>query len=241
MSDIAARLDLVRGKVAEALKRSGRTDGDVELLAVSKTWPAEVVGEAVAAGHKLFGENKVQEAEAKVPLLPADLAWHLVGPLQRNKVRKALPLFQTLHGVGSLKLAEAIERVAGELGCHPRIFLQINIGSEESKSGFLPDEIERDLEVLLNLERTEVLGLMTIPPREEDPSEIRRWFVQLRELRDKLEQVGGAPLPGLSMGMSHDYEIAIEEGSTIVRVGSAIFGPRTAPQSTRQEEKHDGN
>ena len=228
MSEIAGNLSVVRDRVAEAARRSLRNSGEIELLVVSKTWPAEIVAEAVAAGQLLFGENKVQEAEAKVPRLPEDLVWHLVGPLQRNKVRKALGLFQVLHGVSSLKLARAIDRVAGEEGVVPGIYLQVNVGREESKSGFLPDEMEPLLEEIISLERLKVLGLMAIPPREPDAEGSRRWFVRLRELRDRLETAGGVALPGLSMGMSGDYEVAIEEGATIVRVGSAIFGTRNS-------------
>jgi pyridoxal phosphate enzyme (YggS family) len=228
VSEIAENLSVVRERVAEAARRSGRDPAEVDLLVVSKTWPAETVAEVVASGQVLFGENKVQEAEAKAPLLPDHLVWHLVGPLQRNKVRKALSVFQVVHGVGSLKLAQAIDRVAGETGRRPQVYLQVNIGGEGSKSGFLSEELEAGLDALLELKEIAILGLMAIPPREPDAEATRRWFVRLRELRDRLVTSSGTPLPGLSMGMSGDYETAIEEGSTIVRVGSAIFGDRVA-------------
>lgn len=226
MSQIAANLASVRERVEEAALRSGRDRDSVELLVVSKTWPAEIVGEVVDAGQRVLGENKVQEAEAKIPLLSSSLSWHLIGSLQRNKVRKALPLFDVLHGITSLKLAEAVNRVSQELGLHPKGYLQVNIGEEESKSGFTLDEIRSSLKELLLLERLDLMGLMMIPPIETEPEKSRQWFVKLRELRDELQEQEGVPLPGLSMGMSSDFEMAIEEGSTIVRVGSSIFGPR---------------
>lgn len=226
MEEIATNLANVRARVAEAAQKSGRAPNEVQLLAVSKTWPAEIVREVVDEGQVHLGENKVQEALAKAPLLPSELSWHLIGPLQRNKVRKALPLFETLHGISSLRLAEAVNRVAGELGLFPKVYLQINIGEEESKSGFLKEELAVQLGQLLALDRLEILGLMTIPPAEEDAEKARKWFVRLQTLRDELVEKEGVPLPGLSMGMSHDFEVAIEEGATVVRVGSAIFGHR---------------
>lgn len=227
MSDsISDNLSAVRQRVAEALTRSGRSADACELLVVSKTWPAEVVGEVVAAGHCSFGENKVQEAEGKIPQLPEGLRWHLIGHLQRNKVRKALPLFGTLHGVDSLRLARYTSNIAAELGVEPDIFLQVNLAGEERKNGYDPENLHRDLDELLKLEHLSVRGLMCIPPASATPEDARPWFIKLRELRDDLESRSGVTLPGLSMGMSGDYEVAIEEGSTIVRVGSAIFGAR---------------
>lgn len=223
---IPANLEAVRQRVADALARSGRDADACELLVVSKTWPAEVVTKVVDAGHVSFGENKVQEAEGKIPRMPDGLRWHLIGHLQRNKVRKALPLFGTLHGIDSLKLARYTSNIAEELGLKPDIFLQVNIGGEERKSGYDPDVLRRELDELLALTGVNILGLMCIPPAVENQEDARPWFVRLRKLRDELEAQSGASLPGLSMGMSGDYEVAIEEGSTIVRVGSAIFGAR---------------
>jgi pyridoxal phosphate enzyme (YggS family) len=226
MVDIAAQLAEIQERAGSAARRAGREPDALEIMAVTKTFPAEVVRGALEAGQILFGENKVQEAAEKIPLLPSKLRWHLIGHLQRNKVRKALPLFEAIHGIDSLKLAKYADGVAGELGLHPGVYLQVNIGREDSKHGFHADELKGALEELLQLKRLEVLGLMCLPPVETDPGKARRWFSEVRELRDALEQQGGVPLPGLSMGMSHDYELAIEEGATVVRVGSAVFGNR---------------
>jgi len=225
--NIAANVIEVKQRIAEASVRSGRDAGATELLVVSKTWPAENVAEVVAAGHLAFGENRVQEAEEKIPCLPDQLHWHLIGHLQRNKVRKALPLFQTIHTIDSLKLARYTSNIAAELSKKPDIYLQVDLAGEESKNGYEPDQIRRELDDLLALEHLSVLGLMCIPPMALKPEDGRPWFAKLRELRDELEARGGQSFPGLSMGMSGDFEVAIEEGSTIVRVGSAIFGSRS--------------
>ncbi len=223
MSDISENLELVRERVASAAVRSGKS---VELLVVSKTWPSEVVDEAVGAGQVLFGENRLQEAEGKVRALPADLQWHFIGGLQRNKVRKILSLFPVIHSVSSTKLACFIDRVASELELEPKIFLEVNIGAEESKGGYLEDGLRRDLDEILGLENISLRGLMCLPPRVSCAEEARPWFAKLRELQEEMEGRAGVSFPELSMGMSGDFEVAIEEGATIVRVGSAIFGPR---------------
>lgn len=225
MSDIAENLAIVKEQVAEAASRSGRS---AELLVVSKTWPAEVVFAAVQAGQVLFGENKLQEGEEKIPVLPSELEWHFIGGLQRNKVRKVLPLFPVIHSVSSTKLAAFIDRVAGELEVKPKIFLEINIGEEESKHGYSADGLREDLDQILGFKNVSLQGLMCIPPRVEGAEEARPWFAKVRDLQEEVEGRSGKLLPGLSMGMSGDFEVAIEEGSTIVRVGSAIFGPRLA-------------
>jgi len=225
--DIAANLAGIKQRVADAALRSGRSAGAADLLVVSKTWPAENVAEVVAAGHLAFGENRVQEGEEKIPQLPDHLQWHLIGHLQRNKVRKALPLFQTIHSIDSLKLARYTSNIAGEMDKKPDVYLQVDLAGEESKNGYNPDKLRTELDDLLALENLSILGLMCIPPMASTPEDARPWFVKLRELRDELEQHAGRSLPGLSMGMSGDFEVAIEEGSTIVRVGSAIFGSRT--------------
>jgi pyridoxal phosphate enzyme (YggS family) len=227
---IPGRLFEVRQRIARAATRSGRAEDACELLVVSKTWPAEKVAEVVAAGHLSFGENKVQEAETKIPALSSmvtpDLHWHLIGHLQRNKVRKALPLFEVLHGIDSLKLARYTSHIAGELGKKPDVYLQVDLAGEESKNGYTPDGLRRELDDLMVLENLSIVGLMCIPPAVATPEDGRPWFAKLRELRDELELRAGVSFPGLSMGMSGDFEVAIEEGSTIVRVGSAIFGKR---------------
>lgn len=225
MDHIAANLSEVRQRIEDACRRSGRETGSVELVAVSKTFPAEAVREAAACGQTLFGESRQQEAEPKIDLLPSSLHWHFIGRVQKNKVRKILPLFDTVHAMDSLRLAEYTAGVAEDLGVFPKVFLQVNVAGEASKGGFEPETLRNEMEALLSIGRLEILGLMTIPPAEK-AEEARPWFVALRELRDDLERSFGVTLPALSMGMSGDYEIAIEEGATHVRVGSAIFGKR---------------
>lgn len=227
MSEIADRLQEIRSRLAAAEQRSGRTPGAVDLLAVSKTYPVEVIQQAVDAGQIEFGENRVQEIVLKQPQLPAKLQWHLIGPLQSNKVRKVLPLVQMIHAVDSVDIARDINRIAGELGLHPKVLLEINLAAESSKHGFAAQAIHEKLEELYSLDRLYIQGVMCIPPFDPVAEKSRRYFVQLREIRDGLEKLGGAPLPVLSMGMSHDFEIAVEEGATLVRVGGAIFGART--------------
>jgi pyridoxal phosphate enzyme (YggS family) len=236
MTDIADRIRAVRERIAAAETRAGRPAGSVELIAVSKGFPADVIREAWHAPHDLFGESRVQELAAKAPDLPAHLRWHFIGHLQTNKVRKVLPLAEAIHSVDSLALARDIERIAIETGRRPDIYLQVNVGDDAAKHGFTQDSVRRDLDPLLGLERVSVVGLMTIPPLADDPGQSRRHFAALRELRDRLSADSGIPLHGLSMGMSHDYEIAIEEGATVVRVGSAIFGRRRPALAARSED-----
>lgn len=226
MSDIANRLNQIRERISTACNRAGRDVSSVELVAVSKTKPAEVIQEAVDAGQLLFGENRVQEVLLKKPVLPSKLRWHLIGPLQSNKVRKILPHVEMIEAVDSLDIAKDINRIAAELGLHPKVLLEINVAVESSKHGFGAKQIREQLEELYGLDRLYIQGLMCIPPFDPTPEQSRKYFVQLRTLRDELEKTGGAPLPVLSMGMSHDFEVAIEEGATLVRVGTAIFGGR---------------
>ena len=226
MEPIAERLERVQAQIAAAAKKSARSPNDIELVAVSKTQAAEKVQAAVAAGQILFGESRVQEARAKIPLLSLRLRWHFIGHLQKNKIRHALPLFELFHGIDSLALAEDLHRIADEEGMNPRVLLQVNQAGEASKSGFSPGALRRDLEALLSLGRLTVEGLMTIPPLAPEAEASRPHFVALRELRDQLEAECNVRLPQLSMGMSNDFAIAIEEGATFVRVGTAIFGKR---------------
>lgn len=224
--DIRANLAEVRRRIGEACARAGRVPAEVELIAVSKTFPVECLREAVAAGQRVFGESRQQEAQPKMEALPSSLCWHFIGRVQRNKVRKLLGGFDVIHAVDSLRLAAYVDGVAEELGVFPKVFLQVNVGGEESKGGFEPAGLREELEEVLRLKRVEVRGLMCIPPAEREAEGSRKWFVALRELRDGLEREFGVRLPDLSMGMSGDYEVAIEEGATHVRVGSAIFGGR---------------
>jgi pyridoxal phosphate enzyme (YggS family) len=227
MTGIAERLEAVRNRVTSAAIRAGRNPDDIELVAVSKTHPPEAVREALEAGQTLFGESRVQEARAKIPLVAGRARWHFIGHLQKNKIRQALPLFELIHGVDSLELARAIDQTASVMGFHPAGLLEINVAGESTKHGFSPETVRRDLDELIGLERLQIEGLMCIPPPGPEPEISRRFFVALRELRDQLENEFAIGLPRLSMGMSGDYEIAIEEGATMVRVGTAIFGPRS--------------
>jgi pyridoxal phosphate enzyme (YggS family) len=230
VNSIAENLQRVREQIATASAKSGRSANDVELVAITKTHSAEKVREAIEAGQTLFGESRVQEARAKVPELLSNVRWHFVGHLQKNKIRHALPLFEMIHSVDSLALAQDMDRIAQEEGLHPRVLLEINVAGEGSKFGFLPDSLREQIDALLALPRLSILGLMTIPPLAEDAEASRKYFVQLRELRDHLQTEFRVDLAQLSMGMTQDFPIAVEEGATLVRVGTAIFGERSKKQ-----------
>jgi len=224
---IDERLAEVRDRMAEAARKAGRKPEGTELVAVTKTHPPEVLQEALAAGQTLFGENRVQEARAKMPLVSSRARWHLIGHLQKNKVRQALPVFEMLHGIDSLELARDMQRIADEDGQRPRVLLEVNVAGEASKFGFKPAALEAEMERLIaEMPRLDVQGLMAIPPFSPKAEDSRRYFAALRELRDGLQEKLQVGLPELSMGMSGDYEVAIEEGATLVRVGTAIFGER---------------
>ncbi len=226
MNDVADNLDRVRQEIASAAAKVSRPVDEIELVAVSKKQDAEKIRATGEAGQMLFGESRVQEARVKIPLLPSRLRWHFIGHLQKNKIRHALPLFELFHGIDSLALAQDMDRVAEEEGTRPRILLEVNVAGEASKHGFSPEALRRDLEVALSLGRLTIEGLMTIPPLAPEAEASRRYFAALRELRDELETESNVKLPQLSMGMSGDFAVAIEEGATLVRVGTAIFGRR---------------
>jgi PLP dependent protein len=226
MSAISENLQAIGNRIAAAAARSGRDAADVELIAVSKTLPAENVREAWEAGQTTFGESRVQEAAAKIPDLPGAIRWHFIGHLQKNKVRRALPLFDLFHSIDSIETAEAVDRVAAEEGLFPRVLLEVNVAGEASKFGFRLDALESVLDSLLALPRLQIEGFMTIAPYADEPDASRPFFRALREQRDRLAASTGLPFGTLSMGMSGDFEVAIEEGATLVRVGSAIFGSR---------------
>jgi len=224
---VAENLEHVREQISEAAVKAGRAVNEIELVAIAKTHPAERIREAVESGHKLFGESRVQEARAKIPELPSDLRWHFVGHLQKNKIRHALPLFELFHGIDSVALAQEMNRIAQEEGRHPRVMLEINVAGEGSKFGFKPEVIQTEMEALLALPRLSIEGLMCVPPLADEAEGSRKFFVQLRRLRDLLEKEFDVKLPHLSMGMTNDFPIAVEEGATLVRVGTAIFGERS--------------
>jgi pyridoxal phosphate enzyme (YggS family) len=231
MDAIAANLEEIRGRLTAAAERAGRDPASVRLVAVSKTYPAEAVAAASSTGQRIFGESRVQEARDKIPACPSGLEWHFIGHLQKNKVRQALPLFPFFHSIDSAALAGAIDRIAGETGAEAQGLLEVNISGEESKHGFTPDELRSQFPALAKLPHLRIRGLMTMAPYSDDPEDARPVFRKLRELRDELQSVHQHPLPELSMGMSGDFEPAIEEGATLVRVGSSIFGARPRPKA----------
>jgi pyridoxal phosphate enzyme (YggS family) len=220
MPDIAANLERVRERLARAAERAGRRPTDVLLIAVSKTVEVERIRAAVEAGVAALGENRVQEAKGKIAELGQPVAWHLIGHLQTNKARDAVELFDVIHSLDRVELARELERRAGARGQVVEALLQVNVGGESSKGGVGPDAVSETLDAIGKLPHLRVRGLMTIPPEVERADDARPWFRRLRELGER------HGLPELSMGMSHDFEVAVEEGATMVRVGTAIFGPR---------------
>ncbi len=226
--EIGRRLTQVRERIAAACRRSGREPSAVTLIGASKTQPAEKLLAAHAAGLATFGENRVQEAVAKAGTLPPSIEWHLIGPLQSNKARPAAELFAAVHSIDRPKIARALDEEAGRLGRRLACFVEVNLGAEESKHGFSPQGLAVALAPLAGLAHLDVVGLMAIPPFDDDPQASRPWFRRLAALAH--EVAAAAVLPAfhgwLSMGMSSDFEVAIEEGATHVRVGTALFGER---------------
>ena len=224
----AQNLESIRLRMAAACARAGRDASLVTLLAVSKTHPPEAIRVAVEAGQLLFGENKVQEAKAKIPLCPGRARWQFIGHLQSNKVRDAVELFEMIQGVDSLAIAREISKRAVSAGKTMPVLLEGNVAGEGSKFGYRPELLLAELNELNALPKIEIHGLMAIPPFTPVPEKARPYFQKLRELTTQAEAVLGAPLPQLSMGMSGDFEVAIEEGSTMVRIGTALFGERAS-------------
>jgi PLP dependent protein len=216
----------IQTRIRSACDRAGRSVDSVTLLAVSKTHPAETIKAATDLGLTLFGENKVQEAKAKIPNCPGRARWHFIGHLQSNKCRDAVELFSMIQCVDSLAIAQEINKRAEQASKTMPVLLEINVAGEASKFGYKPEKMLTELNTLNQLPRLEIHGLMAIPPFSPVPEKSRPYFRTLRELKIKAEDVLGAPLPVLSMGMSDDFEIAIEEGSTMIRVGTALFGAR---------------
>jgi PLP dependent protein len=233
VTDITQAIATVRDRIAAAARRSGRDPNEVALMAVTKTVQPEHIREAYEAGIRVFGENRVQEFAGKTEPLRnlRDAEWHMIGHLQTNKATKACELFSAIDSVDSLRLAEKLNATAAQLGKTLKLLIEVNVGGETAKTGVAPGsaELEELLAAAPRLAHLKFIGLMTVPPFTEDPQLARPYFRRLRELRD---EVAERPLPGvnmnvLSMGMSHDFEVAIEEGSMCVRVGTAIFGERT--------------
>jgi PLP dependent protein len=228
MNQISSNLKDIHQRLHDAAQRAGRDPAGVRLVAVTKTVGLNRLEEAVAAGHTLFGENYVQEAKAKIVALGPGLSWHFIGHLQSNKARAAVELFDLIHSVDRLRLALALEQAALRLGRVQNVLLQVNLAGEESKSGTAPEDAEHLLSEISKLPHLRVLGLMTMPPWFPDPEEARPYFRALRELRDRLRRLPSVDgdLPELSMGMTGDFEVAVAEGATLVRIGTAIFGQR---------------
>jgi pyridoxal phosphate enzyme (YggS family) len=226
--DLASNLAEIRQRIGAACARANRAAGSVALLAVSKTHPPEAVAAAAAAGLRLFGESKIQEARAKIPQCPGHLRWHFIGHLQSNKCREAVELFAMIQGVDSLALAREINKRAEQAAKTMPVLLEVNAAGEASKFGYHPEQLLAEWRDLAALPRLEIHGLMTVPPYATDLEKARPHFRRLRELKTRCEELLGAPLPQLSMGMSGDFEVAIEEGATLVRIGTALFGKRQA-------------
>lgn len=231
---LAARLTAVRERIAAAANASGREPEEVKLIAISKTHPASVIRTLIELGAGDLGENRVQEAEEKIAEIGRDRArWHLVGHLQANKARRAVNLFEVIHSLDSLDLAQRLDRLCAEEGREKLpVLIQVDLGHEETKSGIDESELTDLVESLKSLTHLELIGLMTLPPFFDDTEQSRPFFRRLRELRDELGSRGafGNRKGELSMGMTHDFEIAIQEGATMVRIGTAIFGERVPRQ-----------
>jgi hypothetical protein len=226
-TSIGPNLALIRERIAGAAMRSGRRADEITLVAVSKTFPADAIRAAYEIGLRHFGENRVQEWEAKQPhLVGVSATWHLIGNLQSNKARKAARLFGRVDSVDSIELARKLDSCAAEEGKRLPILIEVHLGNEETKAGAAETDLPSLAEVIVALPSLELLGLMAIPPFVADAEIARPHFRKLRDLRDELSARLGRPLPVLSMGMSHDFEVAIEEGATEIRVGTALFGSR---------------
>jgi pyridoxal phosphate enzyme (YggS family) len=223
---IADNIKVIDQRIRAAAERAGRERTDITLISVSKAIEPDLMEEALQAGLAIFGESKVQEAKAKISIVSSRARWHLIGHLQTNKVRDAVALFEVIHSVDSLKLAEEVNKWSERAGKTQAILLEVNVSGEASKFGLKPEDLESTLTAINRLPRLEVRGLMTIAPYVKQAAEGRPYFRRLRELRD------GLGLQDLSMGMSHDFEVAIEEGATMVRIGAAIFGERKRREPT---------
>ena len=235
-NEIASNLERVRERIARAAKHAGRTADQVTLVAVSKTFPVDVIRAAYDAGVRHFGENRVQEWESKQPALAnLDATWHLIGHLQSNKARRAAYLFRRIDSLDDLALAKKLDAAAAAEGKNLPVLIEVHLGDEATKSGISETDLPALAESVAPFAHLDLVGLMTIPPFVEDPELTRPHFRKLRELRDAISRRLGRKLPVLSMGMSHDFEVAIEEGATEVRVGTAIFGERPRQPNVADE------
>jgi pyridoxal phosphate enzyme (YggS family) len=228
MEQMVRNIKSIKSEIEKACVKVGRNPNEVKLLAVSKTFPVETIKEAYDAGQCLFGENRVQELCKKAPLLPSDIEWHLIGTLQRNKVKYIIEKVALIHSVDSFSLAREINKRALRKNLEVDILLQVNVAGEENKHGFTPEEVQSKVEEICKLPRIKIKGLMTMAPFTENSEKARPIFRQLRMLAESIEklQLPGVQMQELSMGMSNDFRVAVEEGATLVRVGSRIFGTR---------------
>jgi pyridoxal phosphate enzyme (YggS family) len=233
---LADNLEKVQQRIRAACGRADREPNSITLLAVTKTQPPEVVSAAAKLGLTFFGENKVQEAKAKIPLCPGNLRWHMIGHLQSNKCRDAVELFKMIQSVDSLSLAQEINNRAEQAARTMPVLMEVNVAGEASKFGYRPEQLLTELKEFNALPRIEIHGLMIVPPWSAEAEKARPHFRRLRELKAQCEQILGAPLPHLSMGMSGDFEIAIEEGATMVRIGTELFGPRVKTKSRTEAD-----
>jgi|TARA_B100001971_G_scaffold205064_1_gene222010 pyridoxal phosphate enzyme (YggS family) len=228
VTNIADNLTQVKQRIVTACERGGRSSEEVQLVAVGKKFTADVIREAADCGLTFFGENRVQEAKAKIPDCPSHLRWHFIGNLQTNKCRDAVALFNMLHAVDSLHLAKELNKRCEQAAKVMPILLEVNVSGEGSKHGFTPEDAVQAMKESSDFPQLELHGLMTMAPFSRQPESSRPYFQQLCEVKAACEDKLGAPLPELSMGMSGDYEIAIEEGATLIRLGTVLFGPRAA-------------
>jgi len=234
--DLSANLNSIQKRITAACVRAGRDSASVTLLPVSKGHSPETISAAAQLGLTIFAENKVQEAKGKIPICPSRLRWHMIGHLQTNKCRDAVDLFDMIQSVDSLRLAEELNKRADQAAKRIPMLIEVNAVGEASKFGYRPEQLLAELNQLNALPRLELQGLMTIPPWSPEAEKVRPLFRQLRELKERCEQTLGAPLPHLSMGMSGDFEVAVEEGATIVRIGTALFGERPKTKTVRTNE-----
>jgi PLP dependent protein len=230
LNDIASNIGIVRERIAAAARAAGRAPDEVQLLAVSKTFSADHVRAAYAAGQRDFGENKVQEGlQKRDETAELEIRWHLIGHLQSNKVKKAAPAFAAIHAIDSVDLLRRVDQAAGEQGAAPEIYIQVDLAGETTKFGAPEADVPGIARAAVECRAARLKGLMLLPPWFDDPEQARPYFRRLRDLRDRLvvDGIDRSHLRELSMGMSHDFEVAIQEGATLVRVGTAIFGKRT--------------
>lgn len=225
MSELSERYLKVKERVREACKKAGRDEQSVKLVAVSKFHPIDAIIEVAGLGQKEFGENYIQEALEKIAVRP-DLNWHAIGPIQHKKTKDIIGKFSLIESLATDSFLQELEKRTKAANCTQDVLLQVNIGREEQKSGLLPEDLIPFAQKVLAVPSLKLCGLMCLPPLDENPEHTRPYFIQLRELKEKLEKELGVQLPHLSMGMSADFPVAIEEGATIIRVGTDIFGPR---------------